>query len=230
MNDIASPTASPMTSRGEHAKNMLIRAAIAQFAEYGSHATTRDIAAAAGQNIAAIRYYFSGKDELYIACAQWIADFISEQFAPYQLAAKQLLSQPDPEKATMRQLTHSACRHLMRLMTNNETLNISRFLSREQLSPTPAYQLIHSQVIAPLNYYLAQIIGRFAGCDGNDINMILHAHAIIGEILAFRLNRETLLLCTGWEDFDEQKADQAYQIIECHINLILQGLSKKEDK
>lgn len=71
-----------MTSKGEQAKNQLIAAAIAQFGEYGQHATTRDIAAQAGQNIAAITYYFGSKDDLYLACAQWIADFIGDNFSP----------------------------------------------------------------------------------------------------------------------------------------------------
>lgn len=41
-----------MTTKGEQAKSQLIAAALAQFGEYGLHATTRDIAAQAGQNIA----------------------------------------------------------------------------------------------------------------------------------------------------------------------------------
>ena len=70
-----------MTTKGEQAKNQLIAAALAQFGEYGLHATTRDIAAQAGQNIAAITYYFGSKEDLYLACAQWIADFIAHSFA-----------------------------------------------------------------------------------------------------------------------------------------------------
>lgn len=70
------------TTKGEQAKSQLIAAALAQFGEYGLHATTRDIAALAGQNIAAITYYFGSKEDLYLACAQWIADFLGEKFAP----------------------------------------------------------------------------------------------------------------------------------------------------
>ena len=54
-------TTTPTTSKGEQAKSQLIAAAIAQFGEYGLHATTRDIAAQAGQNIAAITYYFGSR-------------------------------------------------------------------------------------------------------------------------------------------------------------------------
>ena len=70
----------PTTVKGEHAKNQLIAAGLAQFGEYGLHATTRDIAAQAGQNIAAITYYFGSKEDLYLACAQWIADFIGPRW------------------------------------------------------------------------------------------------------------------------------------------------------
>lgn len=73
----------PTTSKGEQAKSQLIAAALAQFGEYGLHATTRDIAAQAGQNIAAIPCYFGSKEDLYLACAQWIADFIGTQFHPH---------------------------------------------------------------------------------------------------------------------------------------------------
>ncbi len=39
-----------MTIKGEQAKKQLIAAALAQFGEYGMNATTREIAAQAGQN------------------------------------------------------------------------------------------------------------------------------------------------------------------------------------
>ncbi len=66
-----------MTIKGEQAKKQLIAAALAQFGEYGMNATTREIAAQAGQNIAAITYYFGSKEDLYLACAQWILSPVS---------------------------------------------------------------------------------------------------------------------------------------------------------
>lgn len=221
MND----TIPAITSRGEQAKNQLIQAAIAQFGKHGNRATTRDIATAAGQNISAIRYYFAGKEDLYIACAQWIADFIGEQFLPYTETAIQLLNLPDPDKTAMHKLIHTAFQHLLRLMTTNETMNISRFISREQLSPTGAYQHIYRQVIAPLLQYLTLVLARYTG-KKPDIEIMIHVHALLGEIMSFRLSRETLLLSTGWDDFDQQKTEQVYQVVGKHIDLILQGLSE----
>ena len=148
----------PTTSKGEQAKSQLIAAALAQFGEYGLHATTRDIAAQAGQNIAAIPYYFGSKEDLYLACAQWIADFIGTQFHPHVEEATALLSQPSPDREAIRQLILNACHNMIRLLTHDDTLNLSRFISREQLSPTVAYQLVHDQVIAPMHTHLTRLI------------------------------------------------------------------------
>lgn len=219
------PAPTPVTTRGELAKNTLINAAIAQFGEYGLHATTRDIAALAGQNIAAITYYFGSKEELYMACAQWIADFINRNFQEHVARAQAILSQPEPNKDQLRELIHTACTRLIGLLTADETLNLSKFISREQLSPTPAYQLIHDQVIAPMHSHLTSLVGRYTGRDPNDTETILHAHALLGQILAFRLGRETILLRTGWQTFDQACVAQIVSVVLSHVDFILQGLS-----
>lgn len=216
-----------MTTKGEQAKNQLIAAALAQFGEYGLHATTRDIAAQAGQNIAAITYYFGSKEDLYLACAQWIADFIGSQFRPHAEEAERLFAQPEPDRGAMRELILRACKNMIMLLTQDDTVNLSKFISREQLSPTAAYQLVHDQVINPLHTHLTRLIADYTGGDANDTQMILHTHAILGEVLAFRLGKETILLRTGWSQFDEDKTALIDQTITCHIDLILQGLTQR---
>lgn len=218
-------TPTPVTSRGEQAKNTLIQAAIAQFGEYGLHATTRDIAALAGQNIAAITYYFGSKEELYMASAEWIADFINHNFQAHVQSAGAILKQPEPDKAQLRELIYTACEHMISLLTTDETLNLSKFISREQLSPTPAYQLIHDRVIAPMHTHLTSLIGCYTGRDPLDTETILHTHALLGQVLAFRLGRETILLRTGWTAFDKACVQQINGVVLSHIDFVLQGLS-----
>lgn len=215
----------PTTSRGEQAKNQLIAAALDQFGEYGLHATTRDIAAAAGQNIAAISYYFGSKDDLYQACAKWIADFIEQHLAGYRLRANALLAETDVDRPAILALLHESTGQMVHLLTADETLNISRFISREQLSPTGAYHLIHQQVIEPLHQSFTGLIAAYTERNPADTEMILHAHSIVGEVLTFRLMRETVLLRTGWQQFDEPKTRQIAAVIHQHIDFILQGLS-----
>lgn len=215
-----------MTIKGEQAKKQLIAAALAQFGEYGMNATTREIAARAGQNIAAITYYFGSKEDLYLACAQWIADFIGEQFRPHAEEAERLFAQPQPDRAAIRELILRACRNMIKLLTQM-TPSTSASLSPVSSSLPRQPTTVHEQVISPLHSHLTRLIAAWTGCDANDTRMILHTHALIGEILAFRLGKETILLRTGWTAFDEEKTELINQTVTCHIDLILQGLSQR---
>ena len=134
------------------------------------------------------------------------------------------------ENVAMPVLILSACHNMIRVLTHDDTLNLSKFISREQLSPTAAYQRVHDRVIAPMHTHLTRLIAAYTGRDANDTATILHTHALLGEILAFRLGRETILLRTGWTQFDEDKAAQIGEVIACHLDLILQGLTQRSLK
>ena len=62
-------------ARGEETKLRIIHAALELFGAHGYERTsTRDIAARAGVNAPALQYYFAGKEGLYLACAQHMAE------------------------------------------------------------------------------------------------------------------------------------------------------------
>lgn len=85
------------TTRGELAKRQLLEAACEIFGKNGPDAaTTRQIAQAAQQNIAAIAYYFGSKDGLYLAVAQHIADLIRLDFEPTVAILDEFLERPNP--------------------------------------------------------------------------------------------------------------------------------------
>ncbi|KQP12738.1 CerR family C-terminal domain-containing protein [Pseudorhodoferax sp. Leaf267] len=65
----ATPTPRRARSDGQQARQHLLLTALALFADKGfAKTSTREIALAAGANIAAIRYYFGDKAGLYAAC------------------------------------------------------------------------------------------------------------------------------------------------------------------
>ncbi|CNJ22290.1 putative DNA-binding transcriptional regulator [Yersinia aldovae] len=208
----------------------MIQAATELFGELGlKGATTRDIAQRAGQNIAAITYYFNSKEGLYLAVAQQIADFIQNAFSPLVQEIDQFLQQPAAEQAAEQQL-HYIRRGLLQfshLMTQPETLNISKIMAREQLSPSEAYPLIHTQAIAPLHQKMNHLLAAFIGADASATKTILHTHALIGEVLAFRLARETIRRQAGWQDIGEVESEQINQVLVEHIDLLLYGLRAK---
>ncbi|WP_390621372.1 transcriptional regulator CecR [Yersinia frederiksenii] len=220
----------PTTPRGEQARQQLIQAATELFGEQGlKGATTREIALRAEQNIAAITYYFNSKEGLYLAVAQQIADFIKQAFAPLAQEIDQFLQLPPQEQNSEQQL-HYIRRGLLEfshLMTQPETLNISKIMAREQLSPSDAYLLIHTQVIAPLHQKLNQLLAAFIGADANATKTILHTHALIGEVLAFRMGRETIRRQAGWLDIGKAESELINQVLIEHIDLLLYGLRAK---
>ena len=71
----ATPTPGPDTSR----KERLLAAALDVFGRLGFDGTsTRQLADAAGVNLQAIPYYFSNKEGLYIATAEYLTEMISD--------------------------------------------------------------------------------------------------------------------------------------------------------
>lgn len=226
----SSATSAPVTSRGELARQQLIQAATELFGELGlKGATTRDIAQRAGQNIAAITYYFNSKEGLYLAVAQQIADFIQQAFSPLAQEINHFLQQP-LHAQTAEQKLHYVRRGLLEfshLMTQPETLNMSKIMAREQLSPTDAYQLIHAQAIAPLHQKLNALLAAFIGADASATKTILHTHALIGEVLAFRMGRETIRRQAGWLDIGQAESEMINEVLVEHIDLLLYGLRAK---
>ncbi|AJJ09509.1 bacterial regulatory s, tetR family protein [Yersinia rohdei] len=226
----ATTSDTPATPRGEQARQQLIQAATELFGEFGlKGATTREIAQRAEQNIAAITYYFNSKEGLYLAVAQQIANVIKQAFAPLAQEIDQFLQRPTQEQHPEQQL-HFIRRGLLEfshLMTQSETLNISKIMAREQLSPSDAYLLIHTQAIAPLHQKLNLLLAAFIGADANATKTILHTHALIGEVLAFRLGRETIRRQAGWQDIGEAESEMINQVLIEHIDLLLHGLRAK---
>lgn len=227
------PTQNPVTTsraRGEYARQQLIAAAVEVFGEYGVYgATTREIAQRAGQNIAAITYYFSSKEGLYLAVAQWIADFIEQNFHSLSDEIERFWSLPAAQRSPEHYLGYfkSGLLALSSLMTQPETLNLSKIMSREQLSPSEAYLLIHRQVIAPLHRTLCRLLAGYTGIDEHSTKIVLHTHALIGEVLSFRVGRETLLRQAQWQQIGTDEARQINHVLAEHIELLVNGLRQR---
>lgn len=217
-------------ARGEQARQQLIAAAIEMFGEYGIQgATTRDIAQRAGHNIAAITYYFHSKEGLYLAVAQWIADFIQQAFRPLAEEIDRFWQLPEAERLPEHYLEHLK-RGLLAfrdLMTQPQTLNLSKIMSREQLSPTDAYPLIHQQVVAPLHNKLCRLLAAYTGIDPQSTKIVLHTHALIGEVLSFRVARETVRRQAGWQQIDAAEAEQISEVLAEHIEILVNGLRQR---
>ena len=215
-------------ARGEQTRRQLLAAATELFGECGLQgATTRDIAQRAGQNIAAITYYFSSKEGLYLAVAQSLADFIQQAFAPLADEVDRFWQQSAAQPDAALRLLQRGLLAFSELMTQPHTLNLSKIMSREQLAPTEAYPLIHSQVIAPMHERLCRLLAAATGIDDQAIRLVLHTHALIGEVLSFRVARETIRRQAGWQEIGEDEAVQIAAVLSEHIEILVTGLRQR---
>ncbi|MCT9018909.1 transcriptional regulator CecR [Proteus mirabilis] len=214
-------------TRGELAKRQLLEAACEIFGKNGPDgATTRQIAQAAKQNIAAIAYYFGSKEGLYLAVAQYIADLIRIDFEPTVAQLDDFLEKPNPTEhlpLLQKQIIDSFLQYA-RLVLDKSNVHISRIMAREQLVPTEAYSLIHQQALSPLLTRVNRLLALYIGLDPTLPKTMLHTHAILGEVLSFRLVRETILRQTGWDRIGKQEYEIISNTLKVHITLLLDGL------
>lgn len=214
-------------TRGELAKRQLLEAACEIFGKNGpDSATTRQIAQAAKQNIAAIAYYFGSKEGLYLAVAQYIADLIRLDFEPTVAQLDDFLEKPNPTEhlSLLQKLIIDSFLQYARLVLDKSNVHISRIMAREQLVPTEAYSLIHQQALSPLLTRVNRLLALYIGLDPTLPKTMLHTHAILGEVLSFRLVRETILRQTGWDRIGKQEYEIISNTLKVHITLLLDGL------
>lgn len=219
------------TLRGENAKLQLLLTAADVYGEQGlDGATTRKIAQASGQNIAAISYYFGSKEGLYLAVAKLIAKNIKDNFHDIFDEIDLFLNQPISEKTP-----HEALDLLQKMVIaynyfqlEKKNLSFSRILAREQLNPTEAYTIIHEQALGPIHSRLNRLIAVYIGADPNHLTTLIHTHAILGETLSFRIARETLLRQTGWKHINENEFKIINQVLIEHTNILLAGLRHRK--
>ncbi|CDL83101.1 transcriptional regulator CecR [Xenorhabdus szentirmaii] len=218
------------TSRGEQAKQQLLEAAIEIFGKSGLEgATTRSIAQHAQQNIAAIAYYFGSKEGLYLSVVQHIADKLRSEFSSLIEAIDRFFAEtPKPyPKEEILAFIHQGMISYNRLIFEKSSINISRIMSHEQLTPTEAYSVMHEQGLAPIYSRLNKLIANYIDADESQISTQIHTHALLGEILSFRLAREALLRQTGWDNIGAKEYELINQVLSQHINVLLNGLRNR---
>jgi AcrR family transcriptional regulator len=181
--------------RGEATRQGLIEAGLALFGEYGFEATsTRMLAEHANANISAIPYYFRSKEGLYKAVIAYIAEQIQLKIGHSYTSVRAALAKPELNKDEAQ--THlitmmEALTHLF--VESDEAKSWALIILKEQINPTPAYDILYDNVIKHEHNVLSTLIARMIGCNPDDEIAIIKAHALIGQVLIFLSARETLL-------------------------------------
>jgi AcrR family transcriptional regulator len=161
----------------------LLDAAIAQFGEHGyAAASTRAIAAQAATAMSTITYRHGGKEGLYLAAASHIAEAIAARLAPALVRGGD-----DPADRAC------AIVHGFAVLMMSETSGAwARFIMREQMAPTAAFDRLWDGAMRPAMEEMARCVGEATG-ETDPAAARLTALTLMGQALIFRAARASVL-------------------------------------
>ena len=194
-------------ARGWATRNRVIDAALEVFGTHGyEEASTRLIAKRADVNLAALHYYFDGKQGLYRACAEHLAELGEARVAPFLAMMDEALSDPDTSRAALLDLLHRLLDAFAdRLVGPRDPPAMIAFFLREQIAPTEAYDILHERVMRPLLEACASVIGRLTGREPGGEDAMLLTLAVLGPLMMFQRARQTSLRALRWPDFEAER-------------------------
>lgn len=166
----AEPGRSPRQA-GEAARSRLLHAGLRLFAQQGyAKTSTRELAEAAGVNVASISYYFGDKAGLYRAVFLEPMGSTQEDIARY-----------DGPQLSLREALEGLYAGFLEPMRRGDTARLCMKLHlREMLEPTGLWQVQVEQGIRPMHEALLALLCRHLGAAGPDDDLRRLALAIAG--------------------------------------------------
>jgi AcrR family transcriptional regulator len=206
----------------EEPRKRLIEAGLDLFGKYSfDGASTRMLAEKAEVNLAAIKYYFGGKEGLYLAVADHIVEQIDGLIGPRLARVREALEKKALSKEQSFRLLSELLEFLITgflgLPQSNKWLSI---LVREQLGPTEAFDILFEGFMRPLNEVFFGLVARIMGPGQDDQEIKLRVFAIMGQILVFHISPSAVKRTLNWEDYRPEHLDA----IRCVIMENLRGI------
>ena len=168
----------------------LLEIAIVEFGAKGlDGASTRGIAAAAGTAMSSITYHYGGKEGLYLAAADYIAEQLGGRMAP-ALAEQGLPHDLTADAA--RALIHETIARFIETMAAEHIDSWSLFIVREQMAPTEAFERIYGGLMGAMLETLSELVCIATGRRDTDSARIV-VLTLVGQVIVLRASRATVL-------------------------------------
>lgn len=186
-------------------RHALIEAGLQLFGEYGYEATsTRMLAKASGANVSAIPYYFGGKEGLYLAVVEHIAQrsgsYIGSAYTQIvEAREKSDLSKVQAKKA-LKKLIEAMCDMFV---DSDEPKSWALIIMREQVRPTSAFNTFYKSMMKNAHEMISTLIAQCVGLEPDSDEAKIRAHTLIGQVLAFVSSREVVLRRLGVSSLSE---------------------------
>jgi len=207
---------------GDEPRKRLIEAGLDLFGKYSfDGASTRMLAERAEVNLAAITYYFGGKQGLYLAVADHIVEQMNGLLGPRLAKIQDALKKEALSKEeSFRLLCELLEFFITRLLDRPQTDKWLSIIVREELCPTEAFGILFEGFMRPLDQALFGLAARIMGQRRDDREIKLRVFAIMGEAMVFSIAPSAVKRELNWGNYGPENLDA----IRCVIMDNLKGI------
>ena len=193
------------------------------FGEYGyKGASSKMITDKAEANIASIPYYYGGKEGLYHAVVEYIADRVSAHAKNVSGEILALIEKDKPfKKDALKGYTLLVGGLAQIFVESDEPKAWAQVIIREQANPTPAFDVFYNSYIKNTERMAARCIGLYTGLDPQSDEVKVRLHTLIGQILSFVVRRESLLRNLGVKKLTKAHIALIHQVLMTHMQACL---------
>jgi TetR/AcrR family transcriptional regulator, regulator of cefoperazone and chloramphenicol sensitivity len=205
--------------RGAETRQRLVEAAVDIFGRFGFEgASTRQIVNQAETNLAAIAYHFGSKEALHIAAAEHIATRIATLVGPVLVSADspQVFASPKAARAAFIRIIEAFADTIL---GEKEAERWARFIVREQMQPTQAFEVIYRFTGAAHNLG-TRLAAAALGENESDATVSLRVFALFGQVLVFRVAQALVMRRMEWQSIGEAERTKIKRLIVGHIDAI----------
>lgn len=199
----------------------LLDIAIGEFGSKGLEgASTRGIAAAAGTAMSSITYHFGGKEGLYLAAADRIAERLAEDMGGV-IEAEGMVDDSDPAAAT------AALQRILARLADKiggaTGSDASLFILREQMNPGAAFDRLYGGVMGRMLETIVALVRAATGLADSRAARIVTI-TLFGQVLALRGSRAACLRLLGQDGMDPEHLAEIKGRIAANTDAILARL------
>ena len=213
MNEVLQHTLGVTRARGTESRERQIVVAAELFASRGFNGVSvRDVATAADVNVAAISYYFGGKQGLYEAALERLMEGMAPVVRPIIEHINRIFDEGVPSRPVLREAMVFVVHHILSTMlSGNFPPWVTQTVLREFQQPTPDYRPMLDECVLPLHGVIRTLVAAALQIDRATPNAILSSHAVIGQIMVFAATRQVILEELTWDDFSNWRLEQVIE-------------------
>ena len=161
------------------------------------------IAKRARVTLPVLQYYFDSKEGLYLACAEHIADRLETRLGPATLNIRAALEKRKTSRRQLLQLLEQFFDQAADFyLGEHELEKWVLFIVREQAQPTKAFDILYDRMMQRTLLTCAEIVARLLRKPAKHPEVRIRTFALVGQMVFFRVARETALRLLAWQDFD----------------------------